>query len=310
MSTPDPLDVLAERPAERALFRALFDDAAVFPPGLTPLPQAVTDHVARQWSSYADLVGPLLVPASAIKELLLLTHPRLEVALVGRPGADLTLVSTALEALDESDSVTVSGIEIGWSRGWHRVGLGSRDRAGPVRSIEVPRDIGLAVALSDIAGHAGDASPVQAKFRTGSTPGQPAPTARELATFIRACVDHDLSFKLTGGLHRAISSRGDQGVGHTAGESAGGSAGERVGRLGFLNVIAATRWALAHGAEIPAMEALLTQGDPVPIVDIVTRMSEADASVVRAFFTSYGCCGVLDPIGDLVALGLIRETTV
>jgi len=39
-------------------------------------------------------------------------------------------------------------------------------------------------------------------------------------------------------------------------------------------------------------------------------MSEADASVVRAFFTAYGCCAVLDPIGDLVSLGLIKETTV
>jgi hypothetical protein len=32
--------------------------------------------------------------------------------------------------------------------------------------------------------------------------------------------------------------------------------------------------------------------------------------VVRAFFMSYGCCAVLDPIGDLAALGLIREEKV
>ena len=55
------------------------------------------------------------------------------------------------------------------------------------------------------------------------------------------------------------------------------------------------------------MESLLSQRDLSPIVDIITRMSEADASVLRAFFTSYGCCGVLDPIGDLSALGLIKE---
>jgi hypothetical protein len=35
-------------------------------------------------------------------------------------------------------------------------------------------------------------------------------------------------------------------------------------------------------------------------------MSAADASIVRAFFTAYGCCGVLDPIGELATLGLIK----
>jgi hypothetical protein len=38
-------------------------------------------------------------------------------------------------------------------------------------------------------------------------------------------------------------------------------------------------------------------------------MSEADASVVRAFFTAYGCCAVTDPIGELVSLRLIKEST-
>jgi len=243
MSTPEhSVGIRAERPAERALFHALFDDAAVFPPGLAPLPRAVTDHVARQLTSHADLVGPLLLPASAIEDFLRLDRPR------------------------QVD----------------------------VASIEVPGGSGQERALSDIQERPDDPNPVQAKFRTGSTPDSPVPSPTELATFIRGCVDHDLGFKLTGGLHRAIS--------HTNAE------GED--QFGFLNVIAATRWALAHGAEVPEMESLLSQRDPVPIMDIITRMSEADASVVRAFFTAYGCCGVMDPIGDLAALGLIRETTV
>jgi hypothetical protein len=57
------------------------------------------------------------------------------------------------------------------------------------------------------------------------------------------------------------------------------------------------------------MEPLLSQRDPLPILDIITRMSEADASVVRAFLTAYGCCAVMDPIGDLTALGLIDESS-
>ena len=289
MSTSEHiLGVQAERPAERSLFQALFDDAAVFPPRCAPLPQAVTDYAARQSSSCADLVGPLLLPASAIEELLHLEHPQqVDVALVGRPGTDLRLVEVALSRLLENPDVTLKGVEIGWSPGWHQ----ALDW-GTSLSIEVPREQQKR-ALSDLQEHAHQTNPVQAKLRTGSTPDNPVPTPTDLATFIRACIDRDLGFKLTGGLHHAIS--------HTTAE------GED--QFGFLNVIAATRWALAHGAEIPEMESLLSQRDPVPILDIVTRMSQADASVVRAFFTAYGCCEVMDPISDLVALGLIKETT-
>lgn len=290
MSTPEhSVGVQAERPAERALFHALFDDAAVFPPGLAPLPQAVTDHVARQSNSYADLVGPLLLPASGIDDFLHLERPHLEVALIGRPGTDLALVADALSRLDEDPDVTLTGVEIDWSPDWHH----ALSWGAPL-SIETPRGSEQERALSDIQERPDDPNPVQAKFRTGSTPDSPVPTPTELAIFIRACVDHDLGFKLTGGLHHALSQ----------------TTAEGEDQFGFLNVIAATRWALAHGAEIPEMESLLSQRDPVPILDIVTRMSQADASVVRAFFTAYGCCEVMDPISDLAALGLIKETTV
>jgi hypothetical protein len=35
-------------------------------------------------------------------------------------------------------------------------------------------------------------------------------------------------------------------------------------------------------------------------------MSAADAAIVRAFFTAYGCCTVTDPIDELIQLGLIE----
>ena len=290
MSTPEPLfGERVERPAERALFQALFDDAAVFPPGSAPLPQAVTDHVARQSISYADLVGPLLLPGSAIEELIDLPRPdQLEVVLIGRPGADLKLVRDALSLLVADLAVTPVGVEIGWAPGWHQALTW-----GEPLSIEVPRGTEQQRALSDLQERADHSDRVQAKFRTGSTPDSPVPTPTELATFIRACVDRDLGFKLTGGLHHAISLTTDEGE----------------DQFGFLNIIAATRWALAHGAEVPEIASLLSGRDPAPILDIITRMSQADASVVRAFFTAYGCCTVTDPIGDLAALGLIKETT-
>ena len=48
------------------LLRGLCDDAAVFPPGNTPLGEAVTAHRAHHDAWYGDLVGPFVVPAGSI----------------------------------------------------------------------------------------------------------------------------------------------------------------------------------------------------------------------------------------------------
>jgi hypothetical protein len=310
MSTPDQANgTRAERPAERALFSGLFDDAAAFPPALVPLRQAVADHRGRQASSYADLVGPLLLPASEVEGLLLsqdlapVEGPQLDVAVVSRPGTDLSLLDDALAGLNECPGVRVVGVEFGWSPDWHQ--RKTETGEATLRSVEVSPGAELERVLSDIQGYADDPDPAQAKFRTGATPEKPAPTSAELATFIRSCIDHDVSFKLTGGLHHAVRRTANDDH-----QDAKENDHQDESQFGFLNVMAATRWALAHGAEVPEMQELLCLPDPGPILDIITRMSAADASVLRAFFTSYGCCAVMDPIGHLAALGLISETVV
>jgi hypothetical protein len=74
---------------------------------------------------------------------------------------------------------------------------------------------------------------------------------------------------------------------------------------GILNVLVAVRWAL-NGDDVDELVPLLAERDPAVLVEHVTRMSAADASIVRAFFTAYGCCGVTDPINELAALGLLE----
>jgi hypothetical protein len=143
-------------------------------------------------------------------------------------------------------------------------------------------------AIADIAADASDSVALQAKFRTGATEAWTWPDEQELAAFIRASIDHDLGFKLTGGLHHAV--RGTHGSEE---------------QHGLLNVVCAVRWAL-NGEEVDELVPLLAERDTATLVAQVVRMSAADASIVRAFFTAYGCCGVLDPIGELAALGLIE----
>lgn len=290
--------------AERRLFERLFDDAAVFPPGLAPLDRAVTEHVNRRAESYADLVGPLLVSAGSAHELADLAGPAtdrpVEIVLVARPGISLETVGAALDTLRPVEGVRVVGTEIGYDPRWAAALAYDLPLA-----VEVgPGDIGPSgdrpdAALAELAATQDEAVSLVAKLRTGATPTSPIPTAGQLARFIRGCVDASLSFKLTGGLHHAMPHESAQGT-HES------TQGTHDTEHGFLGVLAATRWAL-NGADVEEMSALIQQRDTEPILDLVTRMSQADASVVRAFFTGYGCCGVLDPIAELSALGLIAE---
>ena len=280
-------DAAADRLAEHALFASLVDDAAVFPPGNAPLEEAVRLHRGHRTSPYAAWLGPLLVPASAATDLgaLAAGGEPLQVGVIARPGTPSSALLDALSRLRHSERVEVVAVEMGWSPDWRDVDLG-----GLPLSLEVPRGAGQAEAIADIAGDAADSVPLQAKFRTGATPTWAWPDEKELAGFIRSAIDHDLGFKLTGGLHHVVRGNHD---------------GEE--QHGLLNVIAAVRWAL-NGEEGPELVPILAERDPSVLVPTVTRMSAADASIVRAFFASYGCCDVMDPLGELAALNLIEET--
>ncbi len=70
------------------LLRGFLDDAAVFPPGNASLPEAVRAHREHRTAWYADVVGPLLVPASSVGDLGALLDPdeRLAIGIIGDTG--------------------------------------------------------------------------------------------------------------------------------------------------------------------------------------------------------------------------------
>ena len=286
-----PTSGAAAEPAERALFESLIDDAAVFPPARTPLAEAVRLHREHRTSGYAAFVGPLLVPASSAAELVSLVGQGdpLQVSVIGRPGTPLADVVGAVDTLRRSAAVEVVGAEVGWAPQWRDAALD-----GLPLTLEVPRGAAQAEAVADVAADASDAVRLQAKFRTGATETWAWPDEVELATFIRTAIDHDLGFKLTGGLHHAVRTTvTDDPL--------------QAQHHGLLNVVTAVRWAL-NGEDVEELVPLLAERDPSVVVAHVTRMSVADASIVRAFFTAYGCCRVTDPVDELTALNLVEET--
>ncbi len=186
-------------------------------------------------------------------------------------------------------SIQVAGVEVGAAAEWE-----SLVELGVPVIVEIPRE-GFVAALDRVAEAPRRTARnplVQAKFRTGATEVWAWPDEAELARFLVACLDRDLPFKLTGGLHhvvRADHSGPDGGPQH-----------------GLLNVLAAVHVA-ALGAREAIVAGLLQQREPDPLADLLIDLSPDQVGRVRRAFTAYGCCTVLDPLGELATLGLIEK---
>ncbi|ONF70829.1 hypothetical protein [Amycolatopsis keratiniphila] len=266
-----------------ALFAGLCDDAAVFPPGLAPLPDAVAAHDEHLEAWYAGLVGPLVVAATVLGDLAEVLDGRetplpVSVTLPGGP-AQLDGVLAAVAELP----VKLEALEIVVPEGMgpDEV-LAALSRAtGPV-FVEIPRDerrIPLLNALSG-TGH-------RAKFRTGGVRADLYPDEAELAAAVRAAAGAGVPFKATAGLHHALRNTDPE----TGFE-----------QHGFLNLMLATDAVLTGGDA----EAVLAERDGAVIAERLRALDADRVAAVRAGFTSFGTCSITDPLTELAGLGLLE----
>jgi hypothetical protein len=289
--TQQPVDTRGPQPRAEplpvvpALFVGLLDDAAVFPPGSTPLPEAVREHRAHRSAWYAPLVGPLLVPAIDVGGVWSLLEPgeRLAVGLIGVVGEVAGALSVA------GDQLEVSQIESPVAKrgedpmpGLRAFLTLARDRLGYA---EIPLTGGLLNALDSLAEERLSGARVAPKFRTGGLAAELFPTPVELAALMCACRERQLPFKLTAGLHRAIR--------HTDPETG-------FTHHGFLNVLSAAITA-ADGAEVVEVAETLACIDAEPLVQIAAAKRHEE----RPLWVGFGSCSVAEPLDDLRRLGLL-----
>lgn len=273
-----------------ALYTGLVDDAAVFPPGSATLPDAVTAHRRHRGGWYAALVGPLLVPASDLGSLpaLLDADERLEIGVIG----DVPLEKLSAAVVGAGPRLAVRQVEAAVAKrsedpqpGLQALLTMRRDWPDVTVYAEVPLTWGLLAALDTLTAARADGAPVAAKFRTGGLAAELFPTPVELAAVICACRDRELPFKLTAGLHHALR--------HTDPETG-------FTHHGFLNVLAGAL-AAARGAEVAEVAELLAATDPVPLIEPARAGRAAD----RPLWVGFGSCSILEPLTDLIRLGLV-----
>jgi hypothetical protein len=273
------------------LLCGLIDDAAVFPPGSAPLPEAVAAHRLHRSAWYADMVGPLLVPASILRSLppLLGANERIEIGVIGDTG--LAGLADAVTAVDERIDIRQVEVAVAKRREDPQPGLDYLlgRLAGWPRFIgyaEVPLSVGLHEALATIASARATGARIAAKFRTGGLAAELFPTPIELAAVICTCRDLDVPFKLTAGLHHAIR-RADPETGFV--------------HHGFLGILAGVL-AAADDAEVSEVAELLAATDTLPVVDAVRRGLDRP----RPLWAGYGSCSIDEPLADLAHLRLLH----
>jgi hypothetical protein len=282
-------DVQAADALPQTVFAGLLDDAAVFPPGNAPMPEAVDAHRKHRVEPYAWMVGPLVVPASGLAELRgAVGDGQPFPVVVTVPGGPAQLP----EVLEESTrlAVEITAVEVAVpvdlpvASVLTELERGVRDTAMDV-CVEVPRDDRREPLLAALAGR------YTAKFRTGGARAELYPGEEELAHAILAAIRSGVPFKATAGLHHAVRNT-DPGSGFE--------------QHGFLNLLLATAVA-ADGGSVDAVRTTLAERDGAALAARVRDLGEA-AGAARRWFTSFGTCSIAEPVSDLAALGLLSPS--
>jgi hypothetical protein len=268
----------------------LVDDAAVFPPGDAPLPDAVTAYQQRRKEWYADLVGPLVVRDTDLPDVP--TDVPVSVVLTGGAGAVGSVASLASRKGHRLVAIESAVRDLDDQAGNVRriiAAVEAARREGELAETEVYVELPQLDPTPDWLAAADAVAEAEAhlKFRTGGLEAHLFPASGTVAAWIDAALDRETSFKCTAGLHHAVRHRD-----HATGFE----------HLGFLNVLLATGVAFDGGSRDDVARVL----DDHYANDLVAMARQSDLGVARRWFTSYGSCSVSEPLEELVGLGLLE----
>lgn len=278
------------------MLRALIDDAAVFPPGNAALADAVRAHRGHRSSPLTDLVGPLVVPAASLDDLVSIAATDaaaapLDVALVGtaeelavaapQAAATSTLLLESLET--RLPAATPEAVDLAVET----LRTTSENATPTALELALPSHPLDAAWLA--AADAAAARGVRVKLRTGGATAEAFPTPDTLATAIVALVERGIAFKCTAGLHHAVRAE-DPATG--------------LVHHGFLNVLLATRASLDR-ADLRTVAVVLEEQSAEVLMEDAGAVGPEALAEARTWFTSFGSCSIDEPVHDLRSLGLL-----
>lgn len=282
------------------LLHALIDYAGLFPPAGLKMADAVANYARYKNGPNAWALGRFVVPAARLEEFETHFVPEREIwhlsALIGQNSAeDLSRVADFNSRHRHSAVIDTLEAKI------------SNTAAIPALKGQVPESILVYVEVPS----AGDpretiaaigAARARAKVRTGGLTPEMFPSEQQVLGFLAACINANVAFKATAGLHHPVrclkpltyEKDAPSGTMH-----------------GFLNVFVAAAF-LLDGVPESDLEKLLLDEDPAnfdfeegAITWHGRRLTQARLLESRALAASFGSCSFEEPISDLVALNLL-----
>ena len=282
------------------LLHSLIDYAGLFPPAGLKMAEAVGNYRRYKKDPNAWALGRFVVPASRLEEFETHFVPDREMwhlsALIGQnPAEDFARISEFNGR--HRHSAVIDTLEVKVSDAAAIDDLKRQVPESILVYFEIP-STGDATELVSVIG----AAHARAKVRTGGLTPEMFPAEQHVLRFLGACVDANVAFKATAGLHhpvrcvRPLTYEKDAPVGTMH---------------GFLNVFLSVAF-LLDGVQANELEKLLLEADPTSFdfeEGAITwrghRLSQARLLESRALAASFGSCSFEEPISDLIAMNLL-----
>lgn len=287
----------------KALLHGLVDYAGLFPPASLPMSAAIAEYAEHRAGEVEWLLGRFVVPAARLEEF--------EADASSSMPAQAHL-SWALSALLGSDAEE----DIQRAEAFNQRHVDARAGAVLVDTVELKansaREIARAAELLDrrfdtymevpVAEDPGDLiaaiarTKAKAKIRTGGVTREAFPSASHVVRFIGRCLEHNVAFKATAGLHHPWCDN------YPLTYAADAPSGPM---FGFLNVLFATA---ALRAGWPARDAMsaLEERDRSAIALTADglhwrgrHLTAAHLQSSRESLTAFGSCSFRDPVAGL-----------
>lgn len=277
-----------------AYLRQLFDYAGLFPPAGLSMQAMVASFHRYQSESLAWMLNTVVVPVERLDEFAAAALSQLDADQVAASFLPVKLSVLSKDWQNEQrlvDQFRDQHASLG-----DIVSVETRQLADAVRIKESVDRVYVEVAVGDDV-----ASNIQsvknagaaAKIRTGGLTAEAFPSSLQVAGFLLACAQHDVSFKATAGLHHPLAKERP-----TCAE-----AGAPLARMhGFINVMAAVSLA-EENASPEEVASMLSLPENEARAKFCSVDFMATASSVRQRFHSIGSCSFAEPVEDLTELG-------
>lgn len=291
----------------RRLLQGAIDYAGIFPPARLSMVEAVSEYAALTRGEDRWIVSRFACSTSRLDEL----RQALAKGMFEGPVA-VTAIGTASTDQETWEAALVHDAEA-MNRFQDRMGGKAEIEAFEIRApghadlderirdlrgfadAEVYVELPLGEGLEDSLALLAETEWLGAKVRTGGLEAAAFPDAWNLAGFVRQCIDLELPFKMTAGLHHALP-HPDESIGATM--------------HGFVNVLGGTALAIAEDLSQRELERLFLDADRASWTfsdDGLSwrgrRAGLAEIDEARSLFVAFGSCSVKEPLEGLAALG-------